>query len=154
MQSGFAMLEGGSVRAMNRNNIIFKNLMDMAIGSVVFWLIGYGFAYGDDQDHWWIGSANFALSQEDGSTYAAFFFQFTFAATAAVSLSSSYHSCSSCCPYPHFSSPSTLPPSLPHHFKILIFGFCRQLSAVLWPSVARSRRTSLIQLHYRDSFTL
>ena len=40
MQPGFAMVETGFTRAKNAGNIIMKNLMDFAIGSVIFWLLG------------------------------------------------------------------------------------------------------------------
>lgn len=46
MQAGFAMVETGFTRAKNAGNIIMKNLMDFAIGSIVFWIIGYGIMFG------------------------------------------------------------------------------------------------------------
>ncbi|OQC16543.1 MAG: Ammonia channel precursor [Firmicutes bacterium ADurb.Bin080] len=47
MQAGFAMVETGFTRAKNAGNIIMKNLMDFALGSVVFWLFGAGILMGD-----------------------------------------------------------------------------------------------------------
>ena len=47
MQAGFAMLETGFTREKNAGNIIMKNLMDYCIGSVLFWVIGFSFLYGD-----------------------------------------------------------------------------------------------------------
>jgi len=47
MQAGFAMVETGFTRAKNAGNIIMKNLMDFAIGSVVFWIIGFSIMFGD-----------------------------------------------------------------------------------------------------------
>lgn len=47
MQAGFAMLETGFTRAKNAGNIIMKNLMDYCIGSILFWVIGFSFMYGD-----------------------------------------------------------------------------------------------------------
>lgn len=47
MQAGFAMVEAGFTRAKNAGNIIMKNLMDFALGSVVYWLIGFGLMMGD-----------------------------------------------------------------------------------------------------------
>lgn len=49
MQTGFAMLEVGSVQAKNTKNILIKNIFDAAIGSISFWLIGYGMAFGSDE---------------------------------------------------------------------------------------------------------
>ncbi|MBZ0254876.1 hypothetical protein K8I31_02370, partial [bacterium] len=46
MQAGFAMVECGFTRAKNAVNIMMKNLMDFAIGSIVFWAIGFGLMFG------------------------------------------------------------------------------------------------------------
>ena len=48
MQAGFAMVETGFTRAKNAGNIIMKNLMDYAFGSIVFWIIGYSLMFGGD----------------------------------------------------------------------------------------------------------
>ena len=40
MQAGFAMVETGFTRAKNAGNIIMKNLMDFALGSIIFWILG------------------------------------------------------------------------------------------------------------------
>ncbi len=45
MQAGFAMVETGFTRAKNSGNIIMKNLMDFAIGSTIFWFIGFGIIF-------------------------------------------------------------------------------------------------------------
>lgn len=47
MQSGFALVEVGSVRAKNAQSILIKNLCDSAIGCIGFWLVGYAFAFGN-----------------------------------------------------------------------------------------------------------
>ena len=44
MQPGFAV-EAGLTRAKNAANIMMKNLMDVAIGVLVFAAIGWGIAY-------------------------------------------------------------------------------------------------------------
>jgi len=83
MQTGFAMLCAGSVRQKNVKNILFKNLLDACGGALGFWLLGYGFAYGEGPT--FIGGSNFALKGlSSGYDYAFFFFQFAFAATAAT----------------------------------------------------------------------
>ena len=46
MQAGFAMVEAGFTRAKNAGNIVMKNLMDFAIGTPVFWIIGFGLMFG------------------------------------------------------------------------------------------------------------
>ena len=46
MQMGFALLESGAARAKNSINIIMKNVMDISLGSLVFWIIGFGLMFG------------------------------------------------------------------------------------------------------------
>ena len=48
MQAGFAMVETGFTRSKNAGNIIMKNLMDFAIGSAVYWILGFGIMFGKD----------------------------------------------------------------------------------------------------------
>ena len=48
MQSGFAVLSAGSIRAKNVKNILLKNLLDACIGALIWYFIGYGFAYDAD----------------------------------------------------------------------------------------------------------
>jgi Amt family ammonium transporter len=45
MQAGFAMVETGFNASKNAVNILFKNLMDMCLGVLLFWLVGYGLMY-------------------------------------------------------------------------------------------------------------
>ncbi|MGB9987054.1 ammonium transporter [Salarchaeum japonicum] len=40
MQPGFALLEAGQVRAKNAANVVMKNMMDWALGVIVFFLVG------------------------------------------------------------------------------------------------------------------
>lgn len=46
MQAGFAMLEMGSVRSRNAMNILIKNLIDVILSSISWFVVGYGIAYG------------------------------------------------------------------------------------------------------------
>lgn len=46
MQAGFSLCEAGFTRAKNTGNILMKNLMDFSIGTVAFWLIGFGIMFG------------------------------------------------------------------------------------------------------------
>lgn len=83
MQAGFALIESGMSRAKNCINVAMKNYMDVCIGSLFFWLVGFGLMFGNNPTGWF-GTSGFALS--DGSTwdYTFLLFQTMFAATAAT----------------------------------------------------------------------
>lgn len=84
MQAGFTLVEVGFARAKNSGNIIMKNLMDLAIGSLAFWLIGYTIMYGDSIGSF-IGKPDlFYNVREDMHNL---FFQTVFCATAATIVS-------------------------------------------------------------------
>lgn len=90
MQAGFALVEAGFTRSKNSANILMKNLMDFSIGSLLYWVIGFGIMYGDS---WagFIGLPNlFYTDSGFGDNYANYsdlFFQTVFAATAATIVS-------------------------------------------------------------------
>ena len=92
MQAGFAMVETGFTRAKNAGNIIMKNLMDFALGSLVFWIIGFGLMQGTSLGGL-IGTPDFFIRGEYGSgtipTAVFVIFQTVFAATAATIVSGS-----------------------------------------------------------------
>jgi Amt family ammonium transporter len=84
MQAGFTLVETGFTRAKNAGNIIMKNLMDLCIGSLGFWAIGYTIMYGDTIGTF-IGSPSLFFS--DAENMHNLFFQTVFAATAATIVS-------------------------------------------------------------------
>jgi Amt family ammonium transporter len=90
MQPGFAMVEAGFTRSKNTANILMKNLMDFAIGSLLYWIIGFTIMYGDSIGGF-IGMPDlFFMSDGYGdnySDYADLFFQTVFCATAATIVS-------------------------------------------------------------------
>lgn len=90
MQPGFAMVEAGFTRSKNTANILMKNLMDFSIGSLLYWIIGFGLMYGDSLGGF-IGIPDlFFMSDGFGDNYADYadlFFQTVFAATAATIVS-------------------------------------------------------------------
>ena len=47
MQAGFAFLEAGLTRMKNVGHIAAKNVLVLAIASVVYYLVGFGMAFGD-----------------------------------------------------------------------------------------------------------
>jgi len=90
MQAGFAMVETGFTRAKNAVNIMMKNLMDFAMGSIAYWAIGFGLMFGVSAGGWF-GTSSFFLSdfQPGGDPWVLAFwmFQVVFAATAATIVS-------------------------------------------------------------------
>ncbi|TBN01879.1 ammonium transporter [Hyunsoonleella flava] len=82
MQAGFTLVESGMTRSKNVVNIAMKNVLDIAVGSLVFWFIGYSLMYGAS-DSGWIGWSGFMFNQGP----ADLFFQTVFCATAATIVS-------------------------------------------------------------------
>lgn len=92
MQAGFAMVETGFTRAKNAGNIIMKNLMDFAIGTPLYWLLGFGIMFagsgaiigGFDP----LVQGNYSSILPDGVPLPAYLiFQTVFCATAATIVS-------------------------------------------------------------------
>ncbi|CAE7839305.1 AMT1-3, partial [Symbiodinium sp. CCMP2592] len=46
MHAGFAMLETGCCRAKNASNVLMKNLVNVSVGTLGWWMFGWAFAYG------------------------------------------------------------------------------------------------------------
>lgn len=86
MQPGFAMVEAGFTRAKNAVNIVMKNLMDFALGSLAFFMVGFGLMFGaKNAGYFLLGVDPTSL---DGSWRIGFYmFQVVFAATAATIVS-------------------------------------------------------------------
>jgi Amt family ammonium transporter len=97
MQAGFAMVEVGLNAAKNTINILFKNVMDLAIGVLLFLFVGYGLMYpGAAFEGKWFGHSGSIMVTRDNeapnmdttfSNSADFLFQVAFAATAATIVS-------------------------------------------------------------------
>ncbi|MCL4131650.1 UNVERIFIED_CONTAM: hypothetical protein GTU68_033136 [Idotea baltica] len=97
MQAGFTLVESGMTRSKNAVNIAMKNLLDICVGSLSFWLVGYSLMYGDTSNGF-IDFAGFGITPpENGMTaeyadggytwWTDFLFQGMFAATAATIVS-------------------------------------------------------------------
>ena len=86
MQAGFALVEAGFTRQKNTVNILMKNITDFTCGSIIFWLIGFGFMFG-------IGAAGFipeffdSSGSPKGELFAFLLFQSVFAGTATTIVS-------------------------------------------------------------------
>ncbi len=86
MQAGFALLEGGMVRAKNAVNVIMKNYSDMCFGVIAYWAIGYGLMFGATENGWF-GLDHYLPDLQSGVEATHFIFQLMFAATAATIVS-------------------------------------------------------------------
>jgi len=82
MQLGFANLEAGSVSRRNVQNIIFKNMMDACLGSIIWFCFGYGLAWGEGS---FLGTTSFFKVHDGESTN--WFFQWAFCVTASTIVS-------------------------------------------------------------------
>jgi ammonium transporter, Amt family len=100
MQAGFAMVEVGLNSAKNTINILAKNVMDLAIGVILYLFIGFALMYptGASGGGWFVDGylgtpTSGFISRDDTSAPGAysesanFLFQVAFAATAATIVS-------------------------------------------------------------------
>ncbi|GBF79321.1 ammonium transporter [Aphanothece sacrum FPU1] len=96
MNCGFAMLETGFCRKKSSVNVLAKNTIVFSIATLIFWFIGFAFMFGNGGDY--LGVEGFLLLGKDSfnaldldwskaTLYAKFFFQLTFAGTAATIVS-------------------------------------------------------------------
>lgn len=83
MQAGFALLESGMSRAKNCINVVMKNYLDLCLGSIAFFLLGYGLMFGANPTGWF-GTSHFAMHKVESWDYSFLLFQTMFAATAAT----------------------------------------------------------------------
>jgi ammonium transporter, Amt family len=64
MQAGFAFLEAGLTRMKNVGHIAAKNVLIFALASVVYYLVGFGLAFGDGGNGL-VGGSGFAPSVDE-----------------------------------------------------------------------------------------
>jgi len=64
MQAGFAFLEAGLTRMKNVGHIAAKNVLIFALASVVYYLVGFGIAFGDGGNGL-VGGSGFAPSADE-----------------------------------------------------------------------------------------
>jgi Amt family ammonium transporter len=95
MQAGFAFLEAGLTRMKNVGHVAAKNVLTFAIASIVFYLVGFGIAFGDGGNGL-VGGSGFVPSAADLTAIgaapfswfgsipgaAAYFFQVVFCAVS------------------------------------------------------------------------
>ena len=56
MQAGFTLVESGFTRSKNAVNISMKNILDISVGTLSYWFIGYGLMYGSSNG--WIATSD------------------------------------------------------------------------------------------------
>ena len=83
MQAGFALLESGMSRSKNCVNVVMKNYLDVCLGTVVFFLVGFGLMFGNNPTGWF-GTSGFAINKAQSWDYTFLLFQTMFAATAVT----------------------------------------------------------------------
>ncbi len=91
MQAGFAFVESGFTRAKSAAHIMMKNMLDMSLGALGYWALGFGLMFGASTAIY-VGGDHFFLSPDNGTAdgqweYTFWMFQVVFAATAATIVS-------------------------------------------------------------------
>jgi Amt family ammonium transporter len=104
MQAGFALVESGSCRSRNVQNILMKNMCDVCVGTLSWWAVGWSLAYGfgDDNNSGFAGNTQFFADgflkyEEDTGAWKQgnscsdcelnWFFQWAFCSAAATIVS-------------------------------------------------------------------
>jgi ammonium transporter, Amt family len=82
MHAGFAFLELGTVRKKNQVNALVKILVDFSVSTVMYFVVGYGVAYGTN---FFVGAEQ--LAARNGYELVKFFFLLTFAAAIPAIIS-------------------------------------------------------------------
>ncbi|HWP12925.1 MAG TPA: ammonium transporter [Ramlibacter sp.] len=82
MHAGFAFLELGTVRKKNQVNALVKILVDFSVSAVMYFVVGYGVAYGTS---FFVGAEQ--LAARNGYELVKFFFLLTFAAAIPAIIS-------------------------------------------------------------------
>jgi Amt family ammonium transporter len=91
MHAGFAMLSAGAIRAKNTKNILISITMDLTVCAIAWYLLGYGFAFGNDYNgfigsSYWVG-IDVGSSNSGYASFQVWFFEWAFAATSATIVS-------------------------------------------------------------------
>ncbi|CAI9731315.1 putative ammonium transporter 3 [Octopus vulgaris] len=121
MQSGFGLLESGSVSSKNEVNIMVKNAVDVIVGGLSFWMFGYALVYGEDFgiSNPFFGWGDFFVStrsRDVGWVYSKFFFTASFATTATTIVSGAMAERTKLESYMVFSMLNTFAFSIPAHW--------------------------------------
>lgn len=95
MQTGFALVEAGIVRSKNGVNIMMKNIADVCLGGLAFWIFGFGLQFGrGEYTTPFFGSGDFFVDTKfgdvlTGQVFTLFFYQMSYATTSNTIVSGS-----------------------------------------------------------------
>uniref|UniRef100_A0A069DMW4 Ammonium transporter n=1 Tax=Clytia hemisphaerica TaxID=252671 RepID=A0A069DMW4_9CNID len=93
MQSGFGLLESGIVSRKSESNVMVKNVLDVCLGGMTFWLFGFGFIFGPDSSenvNKFSGTGHWAVTvdvENEAATYTQMFFHLSFSTAATTIVS-------------------------------------------------------------------
>ncbi|GAB5369560.1 hypothetical protein AAMO2058_001415500 [Amorphochlora amoebiformis] len=85
MQLGFGLLEAGSIQSINSQSILFKNLIDIAITTLGWWMFGY--ALYSSTGNAFAGNDREQAASDPSEEWVFVFFNWTFAAASATIVS-------------------------------------------------------------------
>ncbi|KAM3956130.1 ammonium transporter [Aphomia sociella] len=136
MQTGFGMLESGCVSIKNEANIMMKNLADISLGGLTYWIFGYGMSFGEGAfSNPFIGVGDFLVDPPVGDAlmgpvFASFLFQLSFATTATTIVSGAMAERCNFKAYCMFSFLNTIVYCVPAGWVWGSHGFLNKLGAV------------------------
>ncbi|XP_046852552.1 putative ammonium transporter 3 [Xenia sp. Carnegie-2017] len=135
MQSGFGLLESGSVSQKNEANIMVKNAVDVIIGGLAYWIFGFAFSFGDEnKSNFFTGIGKFFTESQNnrhlGHIYSRYFFQLSFATTATTIVSGAMAERTYLKAYIAFAFFNTLTYCFPAHWIWSKNGWLNKLGAV------------------------
>ncbi|KAI8506269.1 Ammonium Transporter Family [Branchiostoma belcheri] len=134
MQSGFGLLESGSVSTKNEVNIMVKNASDVLFGGLTYWIFGYAFSFGESPlSNSFCGIGQFFVDADEanmGWIFSRFFFQMSFATTATTIVSGAMAERTNLMAYILFCMLNTLIFCFPAHWVWDSRGWLRKLGSV------------------------
>ncbi|XP_014217379.2 putative ammonium transporter 3, partial [Copidosoma floridanum] len=136
MQTGFGMLESGCVSLKNEVNIMMKNVVDIVLGGLTYWIFGFGISFGlNEPNNPIVGSGGYMIdpSIDDplfGPVCASFVFQLSFATTATTIVSGAMAERCNFRAYCLFSFLNTIVYCLPAGWVWGDHGFLKNIGAV------------------------
>ncbi|XP_066969358.1 putative ammonium transporter 3 [Macrobrachium rosenbergii] len=118
----------------NETNIMVKNVVDVVLGGITYWLFGYALSFGESE--WtnpFCGWGSFALNPDEeamGEVYTKFFFQLSFATTATTIVSGAVAERFNFVAYVLFSTVNTVIYCIPAGWLWGNHGFLRRMGVV------------------------